>query len=115
MAENDVEKAWKLAEKIGFCMLATREGEEIRSRPMAAYVNRDAGTIFFLTDVASHKDEDISRHPNVNLAFADTSGQTYVSVSGTATISNDREKIKELWGRPPRPGGRARTIPRSGC
>ena len=33
----------------------------------------------------------------MNLAFADASDQKYVAVSGEATISNDRAKIKELW------------------
>ncbi|MEX6506235.1 pyridoxamine 5'-phosphate oxidase family protein [Jiella sp. M17.18] len=100
VAKNDVEQVFDLVEKIGFCMLATHEGQDIRSRPMAAQVDRDTGTVYFLTDVASHKDADIAANPNVNLAFADTSGQTYVSISGTAEISNDRAKIKELWGTP---------------
>ena len=100
MAHQDAEEVWKLVEKIGFCMLATHEGQDIRSRPMAAYVDRKSHAIYFLTDVASHKDADIAANPHVNLAFADTSGQNYVSVSGTAEISNDREKIKELWGTP---------------
>ena len=33
---DDVDRVWELVEKIGFCMLASRDGEDIRSRPMAA-------------------------------------------------------------------------------
>ncbi len=98
--EDDVKRVWDLMEKIGFCMLATHDGEEIRSRPMAAYVDRNEHSVYFLTDVDSHKDEEIARRPNVCLAFADSSGQNYVSVSGAAVVSNDRAKIKELWSTP---------------
>lgn len=56
--------------------------------------------MYFLTDVASHKDEEVARHPNVCLAFADSKGQKYVSISGTAEIQNDREKIRDLWATP---------------
>ena len=43
-----------------------------------------------------HKDEVIERNPNVGLAFAD--GQKFVSVTGHASVSDNRQKIKELWG-----------------
>jgi general stress protein 26 len=98
--ESDVDRVWKLMEKMTFCMLSTRDGEDIRSRPMAAYVQRDENTIYFLTDADSHKDEEIVRSPNVGLAFADTGDQKNVSVIGRAEVSNDRHKIKELWSTP---------------
>ncbi len=95
-----LDRVWKLMEKIGFCMLATRDDEDIRSRPMAAHVEREENMIYFLTDVESHKDTEIDNAPNVCLAFADASAQKYVSVSGAASVSNDRAKIKELWSTP---------------
>ncbi len=98
--EDTIDRVWNLMKKIGFCMLASRDGEKIRARPMAAYVARDEHAVYFLTDAASHKDDEIRRDPNVNLAFADASGQEYVSVSGRASVSNDREKIRELWSTP---------------
>ena len=83
-------------EKISICMLTTHDGERIRSRPMAAFVRRDEDAIYFLGDEKHHMDEEIGRNPNVGLAFAD--GQKFVSVTGHASVSNDRQKIKELWG-----------------
>lgn len=97
---NDTDRAWKLMEKIGFCMLSTREGEDIRSRPMAAHVERDEHAIYFLTDVRNHKDDEIRAEPNVALAFADAGDQKYVAVTGRAEVSNDRAKIRELWSTP---------------
>ena len=40
----------------------------LRARPMSAYGERIENAIYFLTDVASHKDEEIARFPNVCLA-----------------------------------------------
>ncbi|WP_275791013.1 pyridoxamine 5'-phosphate oxidase family protein [Pararhizobium gei] len=88
-------------EKIVFCMLTTRsESGELRARPMAAHVERMENAVYFLTDVESHKDDEIEREPEVCLAFADSKGQKYVSVSGRATVSNDREKIRDLFSTP---------------
>lgn len=93
-------KVWDLATRIGFCMLTTTSGTDLRARPMSAYAEPVENAFYFLTDVASHKDEDIARHPQVCLAFADSRGQKYVSISGTAEVQNDREKIRDLWATP---------------
>ncbi|MBD8554350.1 pyridoxamine 5'-phosphate oxidase family protein [Rhizobium sp. CFBP 8762] len=102
MAEqiDDTTRAYDLMEKIMFCMLTTVNDGELRARPMAAHVERDENMVYFLTDVDSHKDEEIEQNPQVCLAFADSKGQKYVSVSGTASVSNDREKIRELFSTP---------------
>jgi general stress protein 26 len=97
MSNDDVDRVWTLMRKISFCMLSTHDGEDIRARPMAAHVEENEHAIYFLTDAESHKDEEIARNPNVGLAFADAGDQKYVSVTGRAAISNDRQKIKELW------------------
>jgi len=97
---RDVERTWDLMKKIGFAMLVTRDGEKLRARPMAAYLDRDSNAIYFLTDARRHKDEEIARSPEVNLSFADAGDQKYVSLSGRALISNDRAKIRELFSTP---------------
>lgn len=99
-ATRDIEHTWALMKKIGFAMLVTHDGDRLRSRPMAAHVDRDAHAVLFLTDARRHKDDEIARNPNVNLAFADAGGQKYVSVSGTAVISNDRARIRQLFSTP---------------
>jgi general stress protein 26 len=95
--EASPEKVWALMKKVGFCMLASRDGEAIRARPMAAYVEEADGKVYFLTDKNSAKDEEVAAHPEVCLAFADAGAQTYVSVSGHAAVSNDRERIRKIW------------------
>jgi general stress protein 26 len=99
-ANDDTTRVWELMEKIGFCMFTSMDGEELRSRPMAAYVERDENRILFLTDAESHKDEEVAARPNVNLAFADAGSHSYVSLTGRARVSNDREKIREIFNVP---------------
>jgi general stress protein 26 len=96
----DIDRTWELMKKIGFAMLVTHDGDKLRARPMAAHVDRDANTIYFLTDSRRHKDDEIARNPNINLSFADASEQKYVSVTGTAAVTNDRAKIRELFSMP---------------
>jgi general stress protein 26 len=97
---RNVDRAWELMKKIGFAMLVSRDGEKIRSRPMSAYPERKENAIYFLTDARHHKGEEIARSPSVNLSFADAGSQKYISVTGSAALSNDRAKIKELFSTP---------------
>ncbi|WP_024515090.1 pyridoxamine 5'-phosphate oxidase family protein [Bradyrhizobium sp. Tv2a-2] len=99
---QDIDRAWELMKRIGYAMLVTRDGEKLRARPMAAFVEHDEGAVYFLADARHHADDEIARSPVVNLSFADTGGQKYVSVSGKAVVSNDRAKIGELFATPAR-------------
>lgn len=100
MANDDADRVWRLMDKIGFCMLVTRDGQRLRSRPMAAHPRREDGCIHFLTDADSGKEHEIEQNPYVNLAFADASGQSYVSVVGRASTRDDRALVHELWSLP---------------
>src|SRR4051794_33747306 len=91
---SDIDRVWELMEAVAFCMFATWTGSRLRSRPMSASLSRDQNVIRFLTDVRQHKDEEVNEFPQVCLAFGDSSKQKYVSVSGHAQITNDREMIK---------------------
>jgi len=98
--DDKIAKVWDLAEGIAFCMLTTQTGSDLRARPMSVYAERVENAVYFLTDVASHKDEEIAKFPRVCLAFAEPKGQKYLSLSGTAEIQNDRDKIRALWATP---------------
>lgn len=91
------DRVWELAKSIDFCMLTTWDGEMQHSRPMSARVFRDEGTIYFLADQSGRKNGHIERFPKIGLTFSDTVGNKYVALTGDATVSNDRRKIKELW------------------
>ena len=88
--DRSVERVWELMKKIGFAMLVTHDGNKLRARPMSAYLEHDENAIYFLTDARRHKDEEIARDPSVNLSFADAGSQKYVSLTGTAAVSNEK-------------------------
>ena len=97
---NDIQRVWDIMKKIGFAMLVTCDGNKLRARPMSAYLDRDEDTIIFRTDARRHKDKEIARDPHVNLSFADAGSQKYLSLTGAAALSNDREKIRQLFSTP---------------
>jgi general stress protein 26 len=100
MPSEDANKVWDLIERIPICMLVTHDGDDVRCRPMVSFARRDDHAVYFLTDARRHNDEEVARDPRACLVFVDPAGQTFVSISGQATVSNDRTKIEELWSLP---------------
>jgi general stress protein 26 len=98
ISEDDVrDQIWALADEIGVCMFVTWDGERQRARPETARPRPQDNAIYFLVDKRSAADSQIERFPIVTLTFADNSGQRYLTVSGRATVSDNREKIGELF------------------
>lgn len=97
---SDIDRVWDLAGKIQICMLVNWDGHELRSRPMGAYLRPKENAIYFLTDASHQKDNDIARYSKVNVAFADPRDNKFVTIAGDAQVSQDREKIRELWSTP---------------
>ena len=95
--EKGRDRVWELADDIKICMFVTWDGERQRARPLAANVDRDAHAVYFLVDVSGVKDDQVKEFPIVTLAFADNGSHKYVTMTGQATVSNDRAKIAELW------------------
>lgn len=97
--QNDLEKLRTMVKEIDFCMLTTvDEKGDPHSRPMSSNGDIDPnGDIWFFTAASSHKVSEISKAPRVNLSFADPDNQHYVSITGTAQLVRDRQKIDELW------------------
>lgn len=96
---DDLQKLRELVKEIDFCMLTTiDENNDLHSRPMSVNGDIDPdGDLWFFTKVSSHKVSEIARLPKVNVSFADPENQHYVSITGTAQLVRDREKIEELW------------------
>lgn len=83
---------------IKIAMLTTQEEDgDFHSRPMATQDIDPDGTMWFLTYDSSNKVEEIRQNNRVSLTFSDTGADTYVSTSGMAEVSADRNKIDALW------------------
>ena len=91
------QKIWNIIKEIKVGMLTTQDGEHMRSRPM--YLVQDAydGTIWFYTNNESDKIGELKKDQHVNLVFANPDEDTYVSMCGTANITNDQALIDKYW------------------
>jgi general stress protein 26 len=69
----------------------------LHGRPMLLERIDDAGALVFLTHLSSHKADDITRDPRVNVAFVGERGDRYVSVAGHATVVHDEARMRQLW------------------
>lgn len=93
-----IEKLRELIKNIDIAMLTTVDANgSLRSRPMGTQQAEFDGDLWFFTSEDTPKVDEIKREHQVNVSYADTSGQRYVSVSGVGVIVNDKAKMKELW------------------
>jgi general stress protein 26 len=96
--KDAIEKLGSLIKDIKFAMLTTvHEDGSLHSRPMATQQQEFDGNLWFFTKADSSKVEDARRERHVNVSYAEPEDQKYLSVSGTAEIVRDREKMEELW------------------
>lgn len=95
---EDYKKINDLIKDIKAAMMTTMEDDgSHRSRPMWTIGRDFDGKIYFFTDVHSAKAYEVRKHPSVNLSYADSDKQNYVSITGTVKIVSDRKKIAELF------------------
>jgi len=98
MTQSDrIEDLFEIINDLEIGMLVSENGNELRSRPMKAFVDQKALNIWFLTKTASAKVQEITKDQDVNISFACPKTQNYVSVSGRANLSRDQAKIDEMW------------------
>jgi general stress protein 26 len=112
MPQNDpnAQKLFDLIRDIRICMMTTEESDgSLHSRPMYSMEADENGHLWFFTKLQSPKVAEIAKDRQVNLAFADTDAQHYVSIAGVAEVVRDKARIQEKWSEPLRtwfPDGR---------
>jgi general stress protein 26 len=91
---------WSLIKDIRFAMFTARDSSgSLYSRPMTTQnkaIDEDSSLWFFMS-ARSEPVSDLTNEPEVNIAYADPDADSYVSVSGTATIANNPAKKQQLW------------------
>jgi len=101
MANDDgYRKLWEIIQNTKFGMLTHRHGDgHLHSQPLTTQnksLAEDSLLNFFVA-----RDGDIARHvpadANVNVSYANVDDDDYVSISGTASISEDQVKKDELF------------------
>ena len=87
-----------LIKDVEIAMLTTTQADgRLVSRPLGTQQVEFDGDLWFATGADSEKVAEIKANPQVNVAYASSGRNTYVSVSGKASIVADKAKIAELW------------------
>lgn len=78
-------------------MTTRRADGHLQSRAMATQKRAAGADLWFVTLDDSPKLHDLASDPHVNLSYYKDRTSEWVSVSGLATITRDRGKIRELY------------------
>src|ERR1700761_2686110 len=99
IGDEAAKKIKELAEQAQSCFFCTdlSSGKPFATRPMSPQKVDEQGNVWFLSADDSHKNAAIQKDPSVQLLFQGSHHSVFISLYGTATISKDKEKIKELW------------------
>jgi len=99
IGEEAAAKIKELAKDANTCFFCTAmsEGKPMNVRPMSIQKVDDEGNFWFLSANDSHKNADIKSDTHVHLLFQGSKYSNFLSIYGTASISSDKETIKELW------------------
>lgn len=90
---------WPLVKDIKFAMFTTHHGNSVlHSRPMTTQ-NKEMpdDKLWFFMSIKGGPVQEIVKQAEVNLAYADLAKDTFVSVSGTAQVVDDKPKREALW------------------
>lgn len=93
-----IEKIKALADKKAcfFCTTASYS-DSGGVRPMSVQEMDDEGNLWFLSANDSHKNHELAANPFVKLFFQGSAHSDFLFISGKAEISQDKNKIEELW------------------
>ncbi len=94
------QKIWNLIKDIKVGMLVSKENNEsdrLRARPMSLVQDAYDGTLFFYTDKNDAKVYEVESDRDVCLTFAEPKDQVYVSLTGKAKVTHDKDLIEKYW------------------
>ena len=95
--QKKLDELYALIDDMEIALLTTRRPDgALVTRPMATQDQGPHGDLWFVTNIETFKIDEIKHDPNVNLGYYNDGTKEWVSVSGTATISQDRALIRKL-------------------
>ena len=95
---SELDKLYELIDDIETAMLTTRRPDgHLVSRAMAVQKRASGADIWFVTSNETMKVDELEDDPHVNLSFYKDRTREWISISGIARTTTDREKIRELY------------------
>jgi len=96
--EKKLDDLYKLIDGIEVAMVTTRRADgHLVSRPMQTQRRTTGTDLWFMTNIESEKFEELARDPHVNVAYYKDRTREWVSISGRAILSRDRDLIDSLY------------------
>ena len=96
--KQDLARLYEHIDDIEIAMMTTRRADgHLQSRAMATQKRADGADLWFVTSDGTQKLRDLAADPHINLSYYKDRTREWVSVSGIATITRDRQKIHELY------------------
>ena len=95
---EELNKLYEMIEKLDVAMLTTRRQDgHLVSRAMANQKHAPGADLWFVAAEGTPKLDEVGNDPHVNLAYYKDRTREWISVSGLAAVSRDRETIKALY------------------
>jgi len=96
--EKKLDDLYHLIDGIEVAMVTTRRTDgQLVSRAMQTQRRTTGTDLWFMTNAESEKFEELAIDPNVNLAYYKDRTREWVSVSGRAMLTRDRDFIDALY------------------
>ena len=93
-----IDELYDLIRGIETAMFTTRRPNgQLVSRPMATQDRISGADLWFVTDGETHKLDELAVDSHVNLAYFNIKSREWVSVSGVAHVSRNRNRIRQLY------------------
>ena len=95
---HDVTKLLDKIKEVKYATLTTLDAQgNLHGRPMYTCEPGNDGALWFFTENDAQKVQEIQANNRVGLGYSDPGSATYVTIAGTASVSDDKQKIKDLW------------------
>ncbi|QOV89710.1 pyridoxamine 5'-phosphate oxidase family protein [Humisphaera borealis] len=92
-----LDELYDLIKEMKIALMTTRRSDGLLvTRPMATQKRNPIADLWFVTNIETQKIDELEDDPNVNLGYYNHGTYEWVSVSGKATLSQDRRLIREL-------------------
>lgn len=96
--KSELKKMYEMIDDMQIAMLTTRRRDgHMVSRPMDTQKHVEGADLWFVTRTGMSKLDEIEYDPHVNLGYYKDRTREFVSVSGIARITQERELIRKLY------------------
>jgi len=98
--QGSIEQLRKMIKDVKYALLTTAAPDgSLHSRPLTTLDWDFDGVAWFLVPRDSRLASELTRSPDVNLAYASPEEDTFISLAGRAQVQQNPARARELWNR----------------